>query len=278
MSKFGTLFRAIERGVETHATKIMWAILAIVLLFLWVPLFVVTLMSFSDSGILAFPPNKFTIDWYSSVLTDSAAREATMTSIRVSLIAVPIAVVLSTLAAYGLTKYEFQGKDGVTLLLILPIVVPLVVTAAALLTFLNDVGVGSGFTSIVIAHVVRATPFAALVIIPSFLNFDQTLEEASKDLGATEIQTFVYVTLPNVLPGIIAGTLLAFAISFNEFVYTLFVRDTATQTLPIYIWNQIQFGASPEVNVISVLFIIVSLLAVVLAIVFTRVERLVTAG
>jgi spermidine/putrescine transport system permease protein len=267
---------AIERWTEANAKRIMQILLVAVVLFLWVPLFVVSIMSFSDSGILAFPPDELTVDWYRAVLTDSTAREATMTSIRVSLIAVPSSVVLSTLAAYGLTQYEFRAKSAFNLLLILPIVVPLVVTAAALLTFLNDIGIGSGFTSVVIAHIVRATPFAALVIIPSFLNFDQSLEEASKDLGATELQTFVYVTLPNVLPGIIAGTMLAFAISFNEFVYTLFVRDTATQTLPIYIWNEIQFGASPEVNVISVLFILVSLLAVVLAIVFTRVERLVT--
>ncbi|MFC4540346.1 ABC transporter permease [Halosolutus amylolyticus] len=266
----------VERAVERHAKRMAQVALLAIMLFLWVPLLIVTIMSFSDSGVLAFPPDRFTLDWYHTFFGDSTARDATITSVKVSLVSVPIAVILSTLAAYGLTNYKFRGKDGFNLLLILPIIVPLVVTAAALFTFLNTVGIGSGFTSVVIAHIVRAVPFAAIVIIPSFLSLDKSLEEASMDLGASRVQTFIRVTLPNVLPGIIAGTLLAFAISFNEFVYTLFVRDTATQTLPIYIWNEIQFGASPEVNVISVLFIVISLIAVIFAVVFTRVERLIT--
>ncbi|WP_241964283.1 ABC transporter permease [Halorubrum sp. 48-1-W] len=128
------------------------------------------------------------------------------------------------------------------------------------------------YVAVVIAHVIRTIPFATLVILPTFLSFDRGLEEASKDLGADEFETFRQVTLPNVFPGVVAGGLLAFTLSFNEFVYTYFVKGSGDPTLPVFIWNQIRYNVTPEVNVISVVFLAVAVSTVLAAVSVTRVE------
>ena len=270
-----SLYHRIERVAENYGRSMGRGAAALLFFYLWAPIAVLVFMSFAPT-VLTFPPDHLTLEWYVEFLNDEAALRAIGLSLQVSLPVTLISVVLATLVAYAIDRYEFPGKSYIQILATLPLIVPLVVGGVALVFFFGLLKVSAGYTTVVIAHVVRSLPFSTLIIVTVFLSFDRTLEEASMDLGADEFQTFVKVTLPEIMPGIVAGGLLAFTISFNEFVYTLFVRDTATQTLPIYIWNEIQFGASPEVNVISVLFILVSLLAVVLAIVFTRVERLVT--
>jgi spermidine/putrescine transport system permease protein len=248
--------------------------MVLILFLIWVPIGVVVLMSFASSGVLAFPPESYTVKWYFEFFSNDTAIDAIITSLQVSLVATPITVGISVLAAYGVARYEFRGKDYLQMFLTLPIIVPLVVTGVAMTLFFGNVNVDAGFTTVVIAHVVRTVPFAALIIIPTIMNFDTTLEEASKDLGASELRTFRRVTLPNVLPGIIAGGLLAFTISFNEFVYTYFVRDTATQTLPVYLWGLIRYGFSPEVNVISVFFLVFVTVILLLAMSLTGLRRL----
>lgn len=265
----------IERYVERYAGSVGRVLIVLFMGFLWLPIFTVSLMSFAP-GVLSFPPETLTTDWYVHYVTNDQAISATLTSLQISLIATPISVVLATLGAYGLERYVFRGKKPVQLLILLPIIVPLVVAGAGLMLFFSQLGLGRSYTSVVIAHVVRCIPFATLVILPAFMTFDSSMEEASLDLSANEIQTFFRVTLPNVYPGILAGGFLAFAISFNEFIYTYFIRDTGTETLPIYIWNQISHGATPEINVISVLFIVIAVLSVILAVLATNIERVAT--
>ncbi|WP_066419024.1 ABC transporter permease [Halorubrum aethiopicum] len=207
-------------------------------------------------------------------MSNTKAISAILTSLKVSLVATPITVFVSLLAAYGVSRYDFPGKSLFQMFLTLPIVVPLVVTGIAMTLFFGNVNIEAGYGTVVIAHVIRTVPFAALIIIPTVVNFDQTLEEASMDLGASELRTFRRVTLPNVLPGIIAGGLLAFTISFNEFVYTYFVRDTATQTLPVYLWGLIRYGFSPMVNVISVFFLVFVTVVLIAALSLTSLKQL----
>ncbi len=230
--------------------------MVLILALIWLPIGVVVLMSFAGSGVLSFPPESYTVKWYIEFFSNTKAISAILTSLKVSLVATPITVFVSVLSAYGISRYDFPGKGLFQMFLTFPIVVPLVVTGIAMTLFFGNVNIDAGYGTVVIAHVIRTVPFAALIIIPTVVNFDQTLEEASMDLGASELRTFRRVTLPNVLPGIIAGGLLAFTISFNEFVYTYFVRDTAMQTLPVYLWGLIRYGFSPMVNVISVFFLV----------------------
>lgn len=274
MSAIGRLTAPFERFVETHASRMAAVVIALVIAFLWVPIAVLVFMSFAGGGVLSFPPDELTLRWYRVFLSNDAAIDAIVTTLTISLPATAISVVLSTMIAYAVNRYLFPGRNWLQLLATLPIVVPLVVTGVAMVLFFTGTLGLPGYVSVVIAHVVRTIPFATLVILPTFLTFDRGLEEASKDLGADELRTFWQVTLPNIFPGIVAGGLLAFTLSFNEFVYTYFVKGSGDPTLPVYIWNQIRYNVTPEVNVISVIFLVVAITMVLVAVSLTRVDLL----
>jgi spermidine/putrescine transport system permease protein len=274
MNRLNTALRPLERIIHRYGSRMGRLATIVVFLFLWLPIGVLVFMSFAKGGVLAFPPKELTLQWYTTFLNNQAAISAIMTTLKISVVASLISVVLATLIAYAVDRFVFPGKDVLQLLATLPIVVPLVVTGIAMVLFFGAINFQQGYWSIVVAHVVRTIPFATLVILPTFLTFDRQLEEASKDLGANELQTFRQVTLPSVLPGIIAGGLLAFTLSFNEFVYTYFVKDSSTTTLPIYIWNQIRYNVTPQVNVISVVFLLLAVSLVLIAVSLTRVELL----
>lgn len=270
-----SLVAPVERLVHRHGASMARVAMVAVFVFLWAPIGVLVFMSFAKGGVLSFPPEELTLQWYAEFLNNDTALEAIVTTVKVSIPTTLLTVTLATLIAYAIDRFEFPGKNVLQLLATLPVVVPLVVTGVAMVLFfglIKPVFPITGYWSVVIAHVVRTIPFATLVIIPTFLTFDRQLEEASKDLGADELQTFLQVTLPNVFPGIVAGGLLAFTLSFNEFVFTYFVKDSATTTLPVYIWNQIRYNVTPEVNVISVVFLMVAVSLVLVAVSLTRVD------
>ncbi len=274
MSRIGRLTRPFERLTQRHASRMAAAVIAAVLAFLWIPIGVLVFMSFADGGVLSFPPDELTLRWYRVFLSNDAAFDAIITTLTISIPATIVTVVLSTMIAYAVNRYVFPGRGWLQLLATLPIIVPLVVTGVAMVLFFNGTLGLPGYVSVVIAHVIRTVPFATLVILPTFLTFDRRLEEASKDLGADELATFRQVTLPNIFPGIVAGGLLAFTLSFNEFVYTYFVKGSGDPTLPVYIWNQIRYNVTPEVNVISVVFLVVAVSMVLVAVRLTRVDLL----
>jgi spermidine/putrescine transport system permease protein len=269
-----TISGAIERFVHSHAGRLAGVVMIAVLAFLWLPIGVLVFMSFADGGVLSFPPDQLTLRWYGVFLENEAARSAIVTTLTISVPSTIITVTLATMTAYAVDRYGFRGRGTLQLLSTLPIVVPLVVTGVALVLFLDGTLGLPDYLSVVLAHVIRTIPFATLVILPTFVRFDRGLEEASKDLGADELATFRQVTLPNVFPGVVAGGLLAFTLSFNEFVYTYFVKGSGDPTLPVYIWNQIRYNVTPEVNVISVVFLAVAVTLVLVAVSLTRVELL----
>jgi len=269
-----TISGAIERFVHSHAGQLAGVVMIAVLAFLWLPIGVLVFMSFADGGVLSFPPDQLTLRWYGVFLENEAARSAIVTTLTISVPSTIITVTLATMTAYAVDRYGFRGRGTLQLLSTLPIVVPLVVTGVALVLFLDGTLGLPDYLSVVLAHVIRTIPFATLVILPTFVRFDRGLEEASKDLGADELATFRQVTLPNVFPGVVAGGLLAFTLSFNEFVYTYFVKGSGDPTLPVYIWNQIRYNVTPEVNVISVVFLVVAVTLVLVAVSLTRVELL----
>jgi spermidine/putrescine transport system permease protein len=261
-----------ERFTQAHASRMATAVIVAVLAFLWLPIGVLVFMSFADGSVLSFPPDEFTLRWYRVFLSNDAALEAIVTTLTISVPATGITVTLATMIAYAVDRYVFPGRNWLQLLATLPIIVPLVVTGVAMVLFFNGTLGLPDYVAVVIAHVIRTIPFATLVILPTFMSFDRGLEEASKDLGADEFETFRQVTLPNVFPGVVAGGLLAFTLSFNEFVYTYFVKGSGDPTLPVYIWNQIRYDVTPEVNVISVVFLVVAVTMVLAAVSLTRVD------
>lgn len=265
---------ALERFTQRYGRSIGRASIVVLLFYLWAPIAVLVFMSFSETGVLTFPPESLSLKWYHAFFADDAAQRSLVTSVKVSVPVTLVAVSLALLIALGVTRYDFRGKETLQVLATLPIIVPLVVVGVAMVFFFGSLGIGTGYHTVFVAHVIRTLPFATLILIATLLGFDRTLEEASQDLGADEVRTFRKVTIPNILPGIIAASLLTFTVSFNEFVYTFFVRSSQTTTFPIYIWERIRFSVTPEVNVMSVVFLVVAIAFILLAAGVTRVESL----
>lgn len=271
LAEGGSVVDRIEGATQKYGDTVGRLAMVVFFVYLWAPIAVLVFMSFAPS-VLAFPPEHLTLKWYRTFLGNDAALRAIVLSLEVSLPVTVVSVGLATLIAYAVDRYDFPGKQYVQILATLPIIVPLVVGGVALIFFFGITQINAGYTTVFIAHVIRTIPFTTLIIVSVFLSFDRALEEASMDLGADELRTFRKVTLPNIMPGIIAGGLLAFTVSFNEFVYTFFVKSTATTTLPIYIWERVRYGVTPEVNVISVVFVLVAVILILIAVALTRAE------
>lgn len=222
----------------------------LVYVFLFAPILVVALTSFNPEG-RATIPTALTTDWYADLMEDDQLLDALWTSLQIAVLTALIASTLGLLAAYGLSRYRFPGRGAVQGLFYLPMLVPGVVSGVSLIIWFNRIGLDTGYVTILIAHVIFALPFTLTIILTSFAGFDTRLEEAAQDLGATPLRTFRRITLPLVLPGILGGALIAFTLSFDEFVLTFFVAGGGVQTLPIVIYNRIRYLLSPEINAIA---------------------------
>ncbi|WP_135828451.1 ABC transporter permease [Halorussus halobius] len=266
----------VEGLAQKYGRVLGYATVAVLMAYLWIPIAVVTIMSFSPEAVLSFPPESLSVKWYETLVNDQAAIDAILTSVKISLIATPATVCIATMISYAVDRYVFRGKRLLQLLVTLPLIIPLIVTGIAMTMFFGLVGIGSGFWPIVVGHTIKALPFATLIILPTLYSFDRRLEEASMDLGADEFETFVKVTLPNIYPGVLAGGLMAFTMSFNEFVLTYFLKGSTIDTLPTWIWSKLRHRATPEVNAASVLFLVVAIVLILVAVSLTHVERIAT--
>lgn len=273
MTEDKTLYKRLERFAYDRGRTVGRTGMALVLAYLWIPIFILVIMSFAQD-IFTFPPTDPTLKWYVIFLNNGEAMDAILTSLQIALPVTVVSVFLSILIAFAVDRFDFVGKEYLQVLTTLPLIVPLVIVGVALVLFFGSINVRTGYWTVFIAHVIRTIPFATLIIIPTVVSFDKTLEEASMDLGSTEVRTFRKVTLPNIVPGIVASSLLVFTISFNEFVYTFFVKGPGTTTLPTYIWSRVRFGITPEINVISTVFISAAAVLILLASYISQVDTL----
>jgi putative spermidine/putrescine transport system permease protein len=237
-----------------------------VLTFIYVPLAVVLLNSFSASATFAWPPPGLTLRWWQVAASNEGVRTAVLTSVPVALLATVVAVVLGTLASMALVRYEFFGRDAVSLLVVLPIALPGIVTGIALNTLFTGFLGGLTFLTLVIGH----ATFCIVVVVNNasarLRRMSGTVEEASMDLGATPWTTWRLVTFPALRGALLAGALLAFALSFDEIVVTTFTAGPGLQTLPLWIFqNLFRPNQSPIVNVAAAVLVLVSVLPVYLA-------------
>lgn len=229
--------------------------------FLFAPIVVLVLFSFNDSKRNATWKG-FTLKWYDALFHDQPVLDSLWLTLRVAIIATIIATVFGSFAAYALTRYKFRGSGLYNGAIYVPLVIPEIVFAVALLSGFNAASVGLSMKTVIISHVAFMVSFVIVVVKARMSGFDNALEEAAMDLGANEIQTFVYVTLPFMLPGIMAGALLAFVLSFDDFVITFFNSGVGNTTLPLKVYSMVKFGVTPEINAISVFMLLVSILMV----------------
>ena len=243
---------------------------ALTLVFVYVPLVIIALYAFNSSRIQAWPIDGFTLDWFERALHNQGARDALWVSIKAAFLATLVALVLGTLASLAVSRYHFFGRETISFFIILPIALPGIVTGMALNATFNTVGLSLGLITIVIGHATFCIVLIYNNAVARLRRVSEHLEEASADLGADSWQTFRYVTFPQLRSALLAGALLAFALSFDEVIVTTFTAGP-NFTLPIWILNNLSRpNQLPVVNVVAVVLILLSTIPVYLA---TRLSR-----
>lgn len=225
--------------------------------YMYLPLLVLTFYSFNDSSYSAGWQG-FTLKWYARLFRDTRILGSLQNSLIVALLAVGISAVLGTLMAVGLARYHFPGKTLYRGAAYLPIIVPDIAIAVATLVFLAVIGTPLSLWTIVAAHVVFCLAYIAITVSSRISALDPHLEEAALDLGATPFQAFVQVLLPELMPAIVAGCLLSFVLSMDDFLIASFTAGTGSTTLPMEIFSRIRTGVKPDINALSVFLILLS--------------------
>ena len=236
-----------------------------VVLFLWFPLMIILVYAFNTSNIQSWPIPGFTTHWFSVAWNDQEARSALLLSLKAALCATGVALVLGTMAAVGVSRFRFFGREAVSFLLVLPLALPGVITGIALSSFYTFWGVQFSLWTIVIGHATFCVVIVYNNVIARLRRTSPSLIEASMDLGADGWQTFRFVTFPVLSTALISGALLAFALSFDEVIVTLFTAG-AQNTLPIWILGKIRLGQQlPEVNAVVFVVIVLTVIPVIVS-------------
>ena len=241
--------------------------IAVGLAFIYIPLIVIVVYAFNSSKILEWPPPSFTTHWFSQAFKNEAAREAFFTSIKAGVLATAIALVLGTLASLAVARQRFFGRETISFLVILPIALPGIVTGVAISnTFTQVLNVPLSLFTVIVGHATFCIVVVYNNAVARLRRLSGSYEEASADLGAHTWQTFRHVTFPGMKSALIAGGLLAFALSFDEIIVTNFTIGAGEQTLPIWIFsNLFRPHELPIVNAVAVVMILISIIPVYLA-------------
>ncbi len=228
----------------------------IVLLFLILPVFIIIPISFSSSQFLTFPPPGFSLQWYERFFTDSEWMAALSQSFKTGALSTLASLVLGIMAAEGLAKCEFRGKNILQELFMLPMIVPTIITAIALYRFESGLSISGTTLGLVTAHTLLALPFVISTVLSRLVSLDPNLEQAAMSLGANRLRAFIVVTMPIIRPALVSAALFAFATSFDELVVTLFIAGVSSRTLPLQIWNDIRSQLDPTVTAIASILIV----------------------
>jgi putative spermidine/putrescine transport system permease protein len=252
--------------METRLSRAGLAVWTLaVVLFLWLPLLIILVYAFNTSNIQSWPIPGFTTHWFSVAWHDQEARSALLLSLKAALCATGVALVLGTMAAVGVARFRFFGREAVSFLLVLPLALPGVITGIALSSFYTFWGVPFSLWTIVIGHATFCVVIVYNNVIARLRRTSPSLIEASMDLGADGWQTFRFVTFPVLSTALISGALLAFALSFDEVIVTLFTAG-AQNTLPIWILGKIRLGQQlPEVNAVVFVVIVLTVIPVIVS-------------
>ena len=247
----------------------LWLTSAFLYLFLYAPIAVVVVYSFNDSR-YGGPWRGFTTRWYGTLLADADKLTAAQNTLVLALASTALATLLGTLLGFGLRRYRFPGQKVFAFLMYIPVVIPDIVMAVALLLFFSLIrdalGIFElGMTTMILAHVTFQIPFVAIVVRSRLVGVDPAIEEAARDLGADSWQTFRFVTLPMLLPAVVAGAVLAFTLSIDDFVVSFFTTGPGAGTLPILIYSSVKRGITPDINALSTLIVLVSILGTLAA-------------
>jgi putrescine transport system permease protein len=240
--------------------------------FLYIPILILVIYSFNDSKLVTVWGG-FSMKWYKGLLDNEQLMDAAWTTLRVAFISATMATVLGTMAALVLVRMgRFRGRTLFSGMIFAPLVMPEVITGLSLLLLFVAINFDRGFWTIVLAHATFTMCFAAVVVQARLSDFDQRVEEAAMDLGASPVATFFQVTLPIIAPSVISAWLLAFTLSLDDLVIASFTTGPSATTLPMKIYSQVRLGVTPEINAISTIMIAFVTVGVLIASYMTKVQ------
>ncbi|CPR21666.1 ABC transporter permease [Brenneria goodwinii] len=231
----------------------------LVLLFLALPIIIIFPLAFSQTTYLTFPPSGFSLRWMERVLTNPDWLDSLWLSFRISVMSTLLAMVFSLLMALALVRYRFSGKKIIYVLILLPMIVPNIISALALFFFFSDIDVFNSISAIIIGHAIIALPVATIIISSTLQGIDSQLEYSAMSLGAGNFTVFRRITFPLAAPGIISAAIFSFLSSFDELLIALFMAGSNVQTLSVRIWNSVQFELDPTIAAVSVLLVLITI-------------------
>lgn len=245
---------------------------------LYAPIILIPIFSLNASIYVRLPFEALTLQWYGELMHREALWRALGASLRVAVVVAIVSTILGVLAARAIARYQMPGRGAITVFVMLPLVVPGIIFGVALLILVSRMGVPLSLYTVTLGHLLVCLPFAVATLLPRFESFDESLVEASAVLGENPWWTFWRVTMPNVLPGIVASLLLTFTVSFDEFIMAFFLSGTEP-TLPMYIWSQLRFPREfPSVLALASLILLFSFVLVVIALNVARVGSVNSEG
>jgi spermidine/putrescine transport system permease protein len=245
----------------TRRSPLLAAYAALVFAFIYLPIVVLVVYSFNRDGVGGFPPRHFTLNWYRQLVADTAIWDSVLNSLIVAAGAVALSLILGLLAALALDRADFPGKSLFRRLVLLPLILPGIITGLSLLLFAVRLQLGLSLVTIFLGHGTALISVATTEIFAGLQKMDRRQEEASLDLGATPWRTFWLVTLPNLKLSLIAAALLIFTLSMDEIAVTFFLYGRE-YTLPLEIWGRLRRGITPEINAISTLILLASIILI----------------
>jgi spermidine/putrescine transport system permease protein len=243
---------------------VLGGITALVYAFMYLPIIVIVVFSFSQGRVLSLPITGWTLDWYREVFQDQRLQTGLFNSLRVAIVATTLASLLGTLAALAVQRYQFWGRDAFRAAVGLPIILPGIITGVAMLSFFASINLPLGLLTVMIGHATFGFPVVFSTVAARIARLPRSLEEAAADLGAAPWEAFWQVVFPSIRSALIAGALLAFTLSFDEIIVTIFLTGQ-DNTLPMEIWARLRFGMTPEINATVTLILLASVGLVLLS-------------
>ncbi len=247
--------RATAEKTRPAPSLAVWAVTLFSFLLMYVPLATLVILSFRADG-------AWTLVWYRKLAGDEAILQAAGLSLFIALISTMISCTLGTMAAYAVSRFRWPGRGAFSALTHFPLIMPEIVMGLALLVWFVALRITLGATSVILAHVTFSVSYVILNVLTRLEELDASLDEAASDLGATRLQIFWRVTFPLIRPAIAAGGVMAFTLSFDDFLITFFVSGAGADTLPLKIYSMIKYGVSPEVNALSSLLLALTITVV----------------
>ncbi|MBV9785161.1 MAG: ABC transporter permease [Acidisphaera sp.] len=240
------------------AAWLWWGVIGLIVMFLLAPIIVVVIGSFSDQAYLVFPPRGLSLRWYVQAVSSREFRDSALISLELGALATLISTIVGIMAALGITARQQPAAEVLMGLVSAPLLVPGIVVGIAMLFYFTDIGVGSTFTALVLAHTVLTLPYVVRSVLAGLETVDRAVEEAAQSLGAGRFRVITTITLPMIRGSVLAGAVFAFIISFDEVVVTLFLASPRITTLPVRIYNYIAYTSDPSIAAVSTLMIVVT--------------------